>query len=281
MDVIIGKTAGFCSGVQRAILKVKDLLQEHSNLYCLGEIIHNPEVIQSLKDQGMRVCEDIDEVPEGSGLIIRTHGLPKNTILRAREKQLGIHDFTCPKVQKIHHLVTGLIAEGYHIIIVGNPKHPEVKAVASLVENNCRIIEDPGDVPKGSLPEPNAVVVQTTFNPDSFFTIIREILTHTKKTLVCNTLCDETIKRQREARDLAGTVDRIVVVGGKNSSNTKTLFNIARETVPAVHIENAAELEVDFFQNTEKVGVLSGASTPAEEVKRVAERLSAERLGKL
>jgi 4-hydroxy-3-methylbut-2-enyl diphosphate reductase len=191
----------------------------------------------------------------------------------ARKKKLQIYDVTCPKVKKIHGLVTQLTGEGCHIFVVGNPHHPEVKAILSLTHGNAHVIEKPEEVKLPSRTSENAVVVQTTFNPDVFFKIVLEIISATKKTIVYNTLCEETIKRQREAMALAAKVDFVSVVGGKNSSNTKTLFSIVRGRVPAVHIENAEELQKSWFKNVQSVGILSGASTPKEEVQRVHERI--------
>ena len=273
MDVVIGRTVGFCSGVQRAIQGVQERLGKRRGLYCLGEFIHNPEVIESLEGLGMVVVQDIDAIPDGGGIIIRTHGLPRETLKRAREKNLETFDFTCPRVKKTHHLVTRLTDEGYHIAIIGNPAHPEVRALHSLVREHARIIEKPGEVEALKLKEPVAVVVQTTFNPEIFNRILIEIVTRLKRTLVCNTLCEETIRRQREAIALAREVDFMVVVGGRNSSNTRTLFKRVQELVSAVHIEKAKELEPEWFREARRVGIVSGASTPVDEVRRVHEYL--------
>jgi 4-hydroxy-3-methylbut-2-enyl diphosphate reductase len=273
MKIIVGKMAGFCSGVQRAIEGVKNELTKNEKLYCLGEIIHNQEVVESLEQYGMETTDSISAIPDGSRFVIRTHGLPQNLVKEARKKKLQIYDITCPKVKKIHRLVTQLTGEGCHIFIIGNPQHPEVKAILSLTHGNAQVIEKPEEVEVPPGTDEGAVVVQTTFNPDVFYKIVLEIISATKKTIVYNTLCEETIKRQREAMELAAKVDFVSVVGGKNSSNTKTLFSIVRGRVPAVHIENAQELQKSWFNNIKSVGILSGASTPREEVQKVYERI--------
>ncbi len=274
MEVVVADTAGFCSGVRKAIQGVRERLQENSSLCCLGDIIHNPDVIESLKDSGLVVTDRIDDIPRKSRFVVRTHGLQKGILEKAASKGLHIFDYTCPRVKKIHHLVATLTSDGYHILIIGNPNHPEVKAISSLIETDHSILQRAEDLGPGAIPEPNAVVVQTTFNPDTFLEILNTIVLRTKKTLVYNTLCGETLKRQQEAKKLAVEMDYIVVVGGKHSSNTKTLFSQIRNIVPAIHIENTTELQRDWFRQVKKVGVISGASTPAEEVARVAERLS-------
>ncbi len=273
MEIIVGKLTGFCSGVQRAITGVKEALKENERIYCLGEIIHNPDVVESLKSRGMVVADDISSIPKRSKFIIRSHGLPSDVIRKAKEKRLKIYDFTCPKVKKIYHLVKNLTAEGYHILIIGNPKHPEVKAVLSLTEDNAHVIENSEDFKSLAPIEQNAVVVQTTFNPSSFLNITQEIISLTKKTLIYNTICEETIKRQREAKVLAGRVDFIVVAGGKRSSNTKTLYDIVKKYTTAVHIEKTQELDRAWFKDVKTVGIISGASTPKKMVKKVCDTL--------
>jgi 4-hydroxy-3-methylbut-2-enyl diphosphate reductase len=273
MEVIVGKTAGFCSGVQRAIQGLRKKLGEREGLYCLGEFIHNPEVVESLESLGMRIIQDIEEIPDREGFIIRTHGLPRETLRRAADKELEIFDFTCPKVKKTHHLVSELTDEGYRILIIGNAAHAEVRALHSLVSGNSRILEKPEDAASLEFEGPVAVVVQTTFNPDTFNAVLTEVVARSKRTLVCNTLCEETTRRQREAVTLARQVEFIVVVGGKNSSNTRTLFRRVQEQVASVHVERAEELERSWFEGVRRVGVVSGASTPVEEVEKVRERL--------
>jgi 4-hydroxy-3-methylbut-2-enyl diphosphate reductase len=273
MDIFIAKSTGFCSGVQRAIKGAEEALKEEKNIYCLGEIIHNPEVVGSLKKLGMVVVDEASTIPRGSKFIIRSHGLQREIIRKAQRRGLKIFDFTCPKVKKIHRLVKELTLDGYHIFIIGNPQHPEVKAVVSLTEGNATVINNISNFAATDFSDKTAVVVQTTFNPQAYLNIVDEIILSSKKILVYNTLCEETIKRQKEALQLAGKVDHMVVVGGKNSSNTKTLYQMVKTIVPAVHIEGAHELEQTRFQDVRRVGIISGASTPEEEVMRVRDRL--------
>lgn len=269
MEILVGKWAGFCSGVQRAIKGAKETLKENDKIYCLGEIIHNPAVVNTLKQDGMEVVDDISRVPDRSKFIVRSHGLQNDIIKKAHEKKLQIYDFTCPKVKNIHRLVKELTEDGYFILIIGNPEHPEVKAIVSLTEGNARVVETPEDLKTVPSFEQSAVVVQTTFNPKAYLKIVKEIILLSKKTVVYNTLCEETIKRQKEAIRLAEKVDYIIVVGGKNSSNTKTIYNIVKSRVPAAHIEDTHELDINQFRNIQKVGIISGASTPKDVVKEV------------
>ncbi|KPJ89694.1 MAG: hypothetical protein AMS17_00750 [Spirochaetes bacterium DG_61] len=273
MKCTIGKWVGFCSGVQRAIKGAEKALEENSVIYCLGEIIHNPRVVDSLIRKGMAVVKDIEEVPDRTSFIIRSHGLEQDTVRRAEEKNLHIFDFTCPKVKSTHRLVANLRKEGYNLIIVGNPHHPEVKAIRSLSGSSAQVIERVQEVKGASFAEKNAVVVQTTFNPQSFSSIVSEVIRRTYKTLVCTTLCEETIKRQTEAVELAGKVNFMIVVGGKNSSNTKTLCNIVEGRVRVAHIEDADEIDTLGLHHVHRIGIISGASTPVEEVRKVYKKL--------
>ena len=274
MNIIIGKSSGFCSGVQRAIKGAITALKEHKKFYCFGEIIHNPVVVKTLKDMGMVVVSDITKVPDKSWFVIRSHGLQIEIYKKAVEKKLEIFDLTCPKVKKIHRLVTELTGKGRFILIIGNPSHPEVKAILSLARENSRVIENPGELKTLTFSEQYAIVVQTTFNPEAFLEIVHDIILFTKKTIIYNTLCEETIKRQKESLQLANEVDFMVVVGGGNSSNTKTLYNTVKKRVPAVHIEDINELNMKLFKDVKNVGIISGASAPENEVKKVYEYLT-------
>ncbi len=273
MEIVVADTAGFCSGVRRAIQQVRKDLQKQERIYCLGEIIHNRQVVEQLRESGMITAYKLSDIPDNSRFVVRTHGLPKDTVRQAGDRNLQILDLTCPKVKKIHHLVVDLTEKGYLIYIAGNPDHPEVQAVVSLARGNARVLERPDSVRQ--LPNSRiAVVVQTTFDPEEFLRITDAIILKNKETLIFNTLCEETIKRQQEAKRLSGLVDLMVIVGGKNSSNTKTLFNITRKKVRSVHIEEAGELKESWFIDTRKAGIISGASTPVEEVRRVYEVIS-------
>jgi 4-hydroxy-3-methylbut-2-enyl diphosphate reductase len=274
MTITLARSTGFCSGVQRAIRGAERALAGRGRIYCLGEIIHNLRVVEDLKRKGLVVVDDIESVPDGSAFLVRSHGLPGYLLDRAGEKRLEVYDFTCPKVKKIHGLVQELSGEGYFILVAGNPSHPEVKAIHSLAGGGSAVVQTPEEVSRlaGARPaylEKVALVVQTTFDPLRFLEIVKETVLLSKTTLVSNTLCGETLKRQREAIELAGRVDFIVVVGGKNSSNTRTLFEMVRAKVPALHVEGSGDLDLSRLRGHARIGIVSGASTPEEEVREV------------
>ena len=273
MEIIVSDTIGFCSGVRKAISGAEKALKDNGKIYCLGDIIHNKGVVNRLKSKGMIFVNHIDEIPKGSSFIIRSHGLPFDTIENVKKKVDKIYDFTCPKVKKSHKLVESLKNYRRPIIIVGNREHPEVKAIYSLTEHRGIIIEKPEEVRKKLNTDECYVLVQTTFKPVLFYEIVKEIVSITKKATIYNTLCEETTKRQQEVKELAKEVDLVIVVGGKHSSNTKTLFSIASGIVKSVHIENADELTKDLLKGINKVGIVSGASTPNEDIDKVIEKI--------
>ena len=273
MEIIVSETIGFCSGVKKAINGAEKALKNDENIYCLGDIIHNSGVVNRLKEKGMVFIKNVEEIPIGTSFIIRSHGLPFDIIDTIKKRVSKIYDFTCPKVKKSHKLVETLKTHKRPIIIVGNKDHPEVKAIYSLTENKGIIIEKPEEVKNKLNSDECYVLVQTTFKPALFYEIVEEIISISKKSIIYNTLCEETTKRQQEVSELAKKVDLIIVVGGKHSSNTKTLYSIAKNIVKSVHIENANELQKDWFTNVQRVGIASGASTPDYEIDRIIEKI--------
>ncbi len=273
MEIIIAETTGFCSGVRKAIQGTKRALKKENKIYCLGDIIHNPGVVQDLRRKGMVFVKSVNDIEENTPFVIRSHGLPSDTVKKIESMGSRIYDFTCPKVKKSHRLAVRLTKSRKNIVIVGNPEHPEVKAIYSLTSGNAVIIDSIESIKDKINAREYHVIVQTTFMPEKFYEIIKNLVPVTKTLTVHNTLCEETIKRQQEVKLLAEKVDLIVVVGGKHSSNTKTLFAIADKTTRAIHIENANEITPDQLQGIKSVGIVSGASTPDSEVKKVYKKL--------
>ncbi len=275
MEIIIAENTGFCSGVKKAIQGAKKALKEKNRIYCLGDIIHNPGVVKELERKGMVFVKNIDQIPPKMPFIIRSHGLPFETIKKIENKECSIFDFTCPKVKKSHRLAIRLTKSKKKIAIIGNPEHPEVKAIFSLTNGNAIILEKPDDVDSKINDREYHVLVQTTFMPERFYDIVRAMVPKTKTLVIHNTLCEETIKRQQEVKELAKNADLIVVVGGKHSSNTRTLFSIAKSQTDALHIENSDELDINIerIKKAEKIGIVSGASTPESEVKKVYKKI--------
>ena len=274
MNIIIGKTSGFCNGVENTVKRAEDALSKEK-VYCLGEIVHNERVINDLENKGMITISNIDESPDNSKVIIRAHGELKETYDKAKEKNIEIIDLTCGKIKAIRVKISKKVGDHY-IIIIGKKNHPESLGVLSFSGNNSNIIEDKEDVKEviTNFNKTNLdkiyIVSQTTFNSDKFDELVNLIKESTNKEVeVDKTICDATSKRQNETRELSKTVDTMIIVGGKKSSNTKELEIIAKE-----HCDNVILIQdkEDLKDNNivgENIGIMAGASTPTIVVEEI------------
>ena len=281
MELIVGKTAGFCYGVKRAVDGAKEELKQNKTLYGLGEIVHNQEVIKELENLGMQFIENIEEAKGKT--IIRAHGIPKQIYEETKERQIELMDYTCPKVLNIHQIAEEYANKGYYIFLLGNEKHPEIIGTLSYCGENKFVIEKEEDTIKAlELLEKSEikkllVISQTTYSLEKFY-IIEEIIKNeiprNIEVVVKNSICQATEIRQKETEEMAKKVDSMIVIGGKNSSNTKKLYEIAKQYCKTVLlIENETELEDNKIQSTDKVGIMAGASTPKESIEKVIEYL--------
>ena len=277
----MGKTAGFCYGVKRAVDGAKEALKQNKKLYGLGEIVHNQEVVKELQNLGMQFIENIGEA--NGKTIIRAHGIPKQVYEEARQNQIELIDYTCPKVLKVHQIAEEYANKGYYIFLLGNKKHPEIIGTLSYCGENKFVIEKEDDTIKAletfekSGMKKILVISQTTYSLEKFY-IIEEIIKNEiprdVEVVVKNTICQATEIRQKETEEMAKKVDAMIVIGGKNSSNTKKLYEIAKQYCKTVLlIENETELVLDNIKSTDKVGIMAGASTPKESIEKVIEEL--------
>ncbi len=268
------KTQGFCFGVAITVKKAEEAVAQRERVTTLGHVVHNPQMVASLEERGLRNAVSVDEVEEGA-LFVRAHGLPVEVFEKARERKLEIIDATCPMVTKIHVQAEKLRAEGYKIVVVGDASHPEVKGTLSHVPG-AWCISKPEDV--DALPRASrvGVVVQSTWSGVGFGEIVRRLSAKYYEVRAVNTICTDTHNRQSEVVQLAGEVEVMVVVGGKSSANTKHLAELATDGGARTHhIEGPDELQADWFDGVAIAGLMSGASTPGWLVDRVAERMEA------
>ncbi len=281
MELIVGKTAGFCYGVKRAVDGAKEELKKDETIYGLGEIVHNLEVIKELENLGMQFIENIEEAKGET--IIRAHGIQKEIYEKAKEKQIELVDYTCPKVLKIHQIAEEYANKGYYIFLLGNKKHPEIIGTLSYCGENKFVIEKEDYTIKAlealekSEIKKLLVISQTTYSLEKFY-IIEEIIKNEIQRdielVIKNTICQATEIRQKETEEMAKKVDSMIVIGGKSSSNTKKLYEIAKQYCKTVLlIENETELVFGKIQSTDRVGIMAGASTPKESIKKVVEKL--------
>jgi 4-hydroxy-3-methylbut-2-enyl diphosphate reductase len=267
--------AGYCWGVERALDIVTDTAAAHpgETVRTLGPIIHNPHVVQSLEDKGVQSVNDLDEMTNGT-VIIRTHGVPPETYEHATAKGLNVVDATCPLVTLVQNKAKQLVQEGYHLVIFGNPRHPEVIGTIGHAGGKATVIEHPEDIEKVHLPKRVGVVVQTTQETELLAALLAHLAPRCKEVKIFNTICNPTIERQEAARELARDVQVVIVVGGKNSSNTRHLAEVCREEgATAYHIEDATELDPQWVRGVENIGITAGASTPGWLMDQVIERL--------
>lgn len=273
MEVILADKAGFCFGVQRAI---NTAFKESGKgkVYCLGPLIHNPQEVARLREQGVETVEDFSHLDPGDSLIIRSHGVPPLVLSRAREKGLTIIDLTCPFVAKAQQHADLLKKEGYQVVVVGEKHHPEVQSILGYAGDDALVIESPEEMGTMKLRGRAGVVAQTTQTYGNFAEIVLRLLRVSKELKVFNTICSSTKERQEAARVLASRVDVMIVVGGRNSANTSRLVSICRESgKPAYHVEVVEEIQPEWLTAARSVGVTAGASTPGWIIDAVVERL--------
>lgn len=268
--------AGYCWGVERALDIVNQTAATHQEgpVRTLGPIIHNPQVVQSLDEKGVRSIEALSEMDTGGTVIIRTHGVAPEIYAQAENQGLRVVDATCPLVSLVQNKARQLVNEGYHLIIFGNPKHPEVIGTLGHAGGKATVIEKPEEVRCADLPKKVGIVVQTTQETELVSELLAHLAPRCKELKVFNTICNPTIERQESARDLARQVQLMIVVGGKNSSNTRHLADVCREQgATTYHIEEPTEVVPEWFAGIEDIGVTAGASTPGWLMDQVIQRI--------
>ncbi|NLM73593.1 MAG: bifunctional 4-hydroxy-3-methylbut-2-enyl diphosphate reductase/30S ribosomal protein S1 [Clostridiaceae bacterium] len=272
MKIIRAENAGFCFGVDKAVKSAFNLNAEEikGNIYTIGELIHNQQVIDALEKKGIKVLDSYDTLKEGDCVIIRAHGVGENVYEELNKRGVKIIDATCPYVKRIHQIVRKKSEEGYDIVIFGDPKHPEVIGINGWCKGNALIITDESQVEELS-PGNNkvAVVAQTTSKGAKYDKICELLKKKFAFVLKFDTICSATVRRQTEAHELSRKVDAMIVIGGRNSSNTQKLYQICKENCSETYlVENKDELPL-FKKNVNTIGITAGASTPESVIKEV------------
>ncbi len=274
MEIIVAENAGFCFGVKRALELVARAADDQSRpVYTLGALIHNPQEIARLDESGVHQASTLDEVGEGA-IVLSAHGVDPEVEEAARARGLEVIDATCPFVKRAHGHILELSREGYSVVILGDRGHREVEGLAARAGGKAEIVSSAEEVEKLPFRQRCGLVVQTTQRPEALRKVAGALAERCRELQVFNTICEATVKRQESARELAETVDVMIVVGGRNSANTRRLAEIcAAAGAPTHHVETAAEVEAEWVRGARRVGVTAGASTPSWIVDDVVQRL--------
>ena len=281
MEIIVGKLAGFCPGVENTVKHAREILKENQKIYCLGEIVHNKQVIEELEKLGMITVEELETIPDNSVVIFRAHGEPEYKYEIAKQKNLELYDLTCGKVSAIHKKVQKE-KENSFIIVLGKKKHPEVLGTKGFAGENSYVIETEDDILDAYMEYEKTeigrvyVVAQTTISSKYFDILAEEIEKNfiEADVVIDKTICNATEIRQKETSEISKKVDCMIIIGGKNSSNTKELAKIAEENCDVVYlIETVKEIENIDFSNIGAIGIMAGASTPKNSIENVRKYL--------
>jgi len=278
MEVRLADCAGFCFGVKRAVDTVYEQLKNGKTIYTYGPIVHNEEVVRELAEKGVRVLESKEELKNLKAgetiptVIIRAHGVAKEIYDIMEANGLECIDATCPFVKKIHRIVEQKSTEGYHVIVVGDPKHPEVEGIVGWCQGPVTVLETPEQAENFVKTEGEklCIVSQTTYNYNKFQYIVEIFEKKGYNDSVVNTICNATEERQRSAKTIAADADVMIVIGGKHSSNSRKLYEICqRECVHTYFIQTLDDLHLDLPKAVRLVGITAGASTPNKLIEEV------------
>ncbi len=280
MKVLLAKTAGFCFGVDRAVKLTYQLLAEGRKVATLGPLIHNPQVVADLAEKGALTCENLDDVPDGYEVVIRSHGVPARVYEKINTRGLAFHDATCPFVSKIHKLAEEAGKNGALLLVAGDAKHPEVQGIVGHTTGPVLVFAGEKELaalrPKIAQHESITVVAQTTFQVQAWEKCKTALKKWCTNAQIFDTICNATWARQQEAEDLSQRCDHMIVIGGHHSSNTQKLLQVAARHTTAITVETADELDRTWLQGAETVGVTAGASTPSSIIEEVLNCMSEE-----
>lgn len=261
MKIIVAKKAGFCFGVKRAIDITFDLAKgSKKGIFTYGPLIHNPQVVEELKQKGISTTDDLYS-RNIKTLIIRTHGVSPVVYTETSKMGYNLIDVTCPFVKKAQNFTKKLRDEGYQVLIIGDKNHPEVQGLIGFAGSNV-IVADKIENLK-NIKKKVGIIIQTTQSFETLKEIVLEVIATAREVKIYNTICDSTVQRMKETKEIANKVDLMIIVGGKNSANTNQLVNLSKEACAKVyHLETAEEIEKKWLRKVEKVGISGGASTP-------------------
>ncbi len=279
-EIIIAEHSGFCFGVKRAIDTAYKTVKGSKNkkVYVLGEIIHNPKVVNELSNLGVEKIEKLEEIKKTkkSILIIRSHGVSKKILAKSEKLGIEVVDTTCPFVKKLELIIDELIKENYKIIVLGDKFHPEISSLNDSFDNKLLIVESLEELENLGIQKSNriALLSQTTQSLKKFRDCVNYLVDKCLELRIFNTICKSTEQRQLSSLELAKNADVIFVVGGKNSANTRRLYEICKNINSSTyHIEDETEIKKKYLQGKKKIGITAGASTPQDTINEIVKKL--------
>ena len=274
MRIITADPTGLCFGVKRAITTLEEELKKGRRVFALGSPIHNPQEIARLEKQGLVVVDSPEEVPEGAVSFVRAHGVTPEIFELLRERSAKMVDGTCPFVKTAQERAQTLSQDGYIVIILGDASHPEVKGIMGYVSGEVRVLASAGEIPRELYGRRCGILSQTTQRVETFAALVGGFASVSPEIKVYNTICRATLARQQSVCRLAEEADGIIVLGGRNSANTRKLAEIASGSgVPTLWIEHAGELEGGLLENKDTIGIAAGGSTPDWLIKELIQKL--------
>ncbi len=279
MNIILAQPRGFCAGVVRAVEIVERALERYpAPIYVLHEIVHNRHVVNDLRARGAIFVETLEDVPSGSVCIFSAHGVASSVVTRAKQQQLNIMDASCLRVTNVHMQAQRYVEQGYELIIIGHRGHPEVEGTRGCVDGTVHVLSTVAEAQTLMVtnPEKLAYVTQTTLSIDDTREVIEALLQRFPKIHgpALSDICYATQNRQNAVRQLSSQIDVLIVVGAHNSSNSNRLREVGKHSGVAAHlIENANDLQTDWFHGAQYIGITAGASTPEVLITEVLERL--------
>lgn len=267
--LILAEHAGFCFGVKRAVGAISEALKSHDEVWTIGLPIHNPQEVERLKALGLRVAENDKEIPAGAKVLIRAHGEPLEVTERLKARGVDVEDMTCPFVRKAQDKAAMLSREGYHVVLLGDRNHPEIRGILGHVSNKSEteVIADENEAKSVQFHAKTALISQTTQREERLEKVAAILVGKSQELRVCNTICKATSQRQEAVRELVrnNKLDGVVLIGGKSSANTGKLRDILKsEGVEVLWVEDEKETEShsEWFRNKKMIGIAAGASTP-------------------
>lgn len=279
MEIIKVQDAGFCFGVRRAIdLALESAARgatsksEKNHVYTLGPLIHNPQVCEELRKQGIIEAKSLNEVQSGV-VILRSHGVPPKLYQEIANLGFKIVDAVCPSVKKVQELAHQLKEEGYEVVVVGEKNHPEVMSIRGTVEGETIVVEGPQEAEKLKLNRKVGIIAQTTQTIDNFKKVVEILLDKAKELKIYNTICKAVENIQNNSIAVAKQVDLMLVIGGKNSANTTRLCKLCSPITATYHIELPDEIDFAWLEGVKKIGITGGTSTPQRLIDQVIDRL--------